>query len=54
MAPTGKQLHVTGMSLFRFADGRIAEAWQNWDMLGLLHQIQAGVHPKSLYLTAER
>lgn len=39
VAPTGKRLHVTGMSLMRVRDGRIVEAWQNWDMLGLMEQI---------------
>src|SRR5229473_7622396 len=39
MPATGKQLHTTGMSMVRFAKGRFAEAWQNWDMLGLMEQI---------------
>ena len=37
---TGKQVHTTGMSLVRFANGRFAEAWQNWDMLGIIEQIR--------------
>ena len=39
MAATGKQVHTTGMTIVRFANGRFEEAWQNWDMLGLLEQI---------------
>ncbi len=40
--PTRKQLHVTGISILRIAGGQIVEAWQNWDMLGLIEQIQGG------------
>ena len=36
----GQQLQTTGMSLIRFHDGRVAEAWQNWDRFGLMDQIQ--------------
>jgi steroid delta-isomerase-like uncharacterized protein len=38
--PTGKSLAVTGISILRVAGGKVVEAWQNWDMLGLLEQIQ--------------
>ena len=41
MPATGKTVHVTGMSIIRIADGRMAEVWQNWDMLGLMEQIQS-------------
>ena len=40
MPPTDKQLETTGMSIVRIADGKFIEGWQNWDMLGLMHQIQ--------------
>jgi steroid delta-isomerase-like uncharacterized protein len=40
MPPTGKTVHVTGVSIVRVADGRAAEVWQNWDMMGLMEQIQ--------------
>ncbi len=39
VVPTGKRLHVTGMSMMRVREGRIVEGWQNWDMLGLMEQI---------------
>jgi|ERR1700680_272672 len=39
VAPTGRTVEVTGMSLQRIANGKIAEAWDNWDQLGLLVQI---------------
>lgn len=37
---TGRPIHVTGLSIMRVENGRLAEAWQNWDMLGLLTQIE--------------
>jgi steroid delta-isomerase-like uncharacterized protein len=43
IAPTGKQFTVTGMDLFRIADGKIAEQWTNLDTLGVLQQL--GVLP---------
>jgi steroid delta-isomerase-like uncharacterized protein len=39
MPPTGKTVHATGISIIRVADGRAAEVWQNWDMMGLMEQI---------------
>lgn len=39
--PTGEPIDVTGFDLFRIADGKIAEVWQNWDQLGLMQQIAA-------------
>ena len=41
VAPSGKQATVTGITLDRFEDGRIAESWTNWDTLGLLKQLGA-------------
>lgn len=40
---TGKQAAVTGTATFRFAGGQIAEAWVNFDALGMLQQL--GVIP---------
>ena len=40
---TGRPGQITGMVLFRFADGKIAEVWVNIDNLGLLQQL--GVIP---------
>jgi predicted ester cyclase len=39
VAPTGVTIHVTGISILRVADGRLVEGWQNWDMLGMMEQI---------------
>jgi ketosteroid isomerase-like protein len=50
-ANTGKPLEVTGISILRFKDGRLVEAWQNWDQYGLLQQL-GDTAPKSLFQTA--
>jgi steroid delta-isomerase-like uncharacterized protein len=36
---TNKPLTITGMTFLRIRDGRIAEGWNNWDMLGMMHAI---------------
>jgi steroid delta-isomerase-like uncharacterized protein len=41
--PTSKTIHVSGIEIYRFAGGKIADHWGNFDMLGLLQQI--GVVP---------
>jgi steroid delta-isomerase-like uncharacterized protein len=37
--PTGKTVNVTMMAFFRFADGRIAELWEDYDEQGLRQQL---------------
>jgi len=39
IAPTGKQVSLTGISIARFAGGKIVEGWVNWDALGLMQQL---------------
>ncbi len=39
--PTGKKVKWSGVTIFRLADGKIAEMWWVWDTLGLLQQIGA-------------
>jgi steroid delta-isomerase-like uncharacterized protein len=41
LPPTGKAGTVTGMALFRFENGKVAEVWVNVDILGLLQQLGA-------------
>jgi steroid delta-isomerase-like uncharacterized protein len=48
LAPTGKVVTVTGISIDRFADGKIAESWTNWDVLGLMRQLGAAPPPGSV------
>lgn len=43
VAPTGKQVMITGITVQRIAGSRIVEGWTNWDMLGML--VQLGVVP---------
>lgn len=44
--PTGKTGVVHGMTINRLVEGRIIEAWDNFDMLGMLQQL--GVIPPVL------
>jgi steroid delta-isomerase-like uncharacterized protein len=39
--PTGRAISVEAISVFRIADGKIAEEWTVWDALGLLQQVGA-------------
>jgi steroid delta-isomerase-like uncharacterized protein len=39
IAPTGKQIAITGISIARFAGGKIVEGWVNWDALSLMQQL---------------
>ena len=39
--PTGNQVTLTGISIWRFDDGRIVESWHELDTLGLLQQLGA-------------
>jgi len=43
--PTGKHVVITGTNTYRFAEGKVAEMWQNADTLSLLQQL--GVIPVS-------
>jgi predicted ester cyclase len=36
---SGRPISVTGMGLFRVADGKIVECWSNWDELGMSQQL---------------
>jgi len=40
-APTGRSIEITGTTIFRFMNGKIAEAWDNWDQLAMMVQIGA-------------
>lgn len=39
VAPTGKQIEIGGITIYRIADGRIVEAWEQLDMLGMWQQL---------------
>ncbi|MGA7408867.1 MAG: nuclear transport factor 2 family protein [Bryobacteraceae bacterium] len=36
---SGKNVEIAGMSLMRFRDGLAVEAWQNWDLHGMMQQV---------------
>lgn len=40
VAPTGKQSTVTGMTIDRIEDGKVAEGWTNWDTMGMMQQLE--------------
>ncbi len=44
IAPTGKQVTISGVSVARFTGGKMVEGWVNWDALGLMQQL--GVVPE--------
>ena len=41
LAPTGARVSVTGISIDQWRDGKVVEAWAEWDNLGLARQIGA-------------
>ena len=44
IAATGKQFHITGISMARFTNSKMFEGYVNWDGLGLMQQL--GVVPE--------
>jgi steroid delta-isomerase-like uncharacterized protein len=38
-APTNSPMTVGGMGFARVRDGKVVEAWNTWDMMGLLQQL---------------
>jgi steroid delta-isomerase-like uncharacterized protein len=41
MPPTGKQIEMTGITIFRIANGKLIEGWTNEDVLGMLQELGA-------------
>ncbi len=39
IAPTGKKIDITGVTICRFSNGKIAEGFVNWDALGMMQQL---------------
>jgi len=44
LAPTGKQVKITGMDIFRVAHGKIVEVWAEVDMLAMMEQLAPHDH----------
>jgi predicted ester cyclase len=45
IAPTGKQVTMSGINILRIADGKIVEMWNQEDVLGMMRQIGAIPEP---------
>jgi steroid delta-isomerase-like uncharacterized protein len=45
VAPTGNHVRITGITINRVSDGKIAESWTNYDALGMMQQIGAIPEP---------
>jgi steroid delta-isomerase-like uncharacterized protein len=43
LPPTGKEIRMTGIEIFRLRDGKIAELWGEANLLGLMQQL--GIMP---------
>ena len=43
IAPTGKRVSISGISIHRISGGKIVAEWQEWDSLSLMQQL--GVVP---------
>jgi steroid delta-isomerase-like uncharacterized protein len=41
-AESGKHVTVTGMSMDKIQDGKIVEAWNQWDNAGMMQQLGIG------------
>jgi predicted ester cyclase len=41
MAPTGRSIAFSGVNIFRFENGKVAEIWNHRDDLGLMTQLDA-------------
>ena len=41
IGPTGRQIAIGGIAIYRFVEGRIAESWCELDMLGMFGQLKA-------------
>jgi len=41
LAATGRRVAFAGMSMYRLAEGRIAEIWTSFDTIGYLRQMEA-------------
>ena len=39
--PSGKKVRITGISIYRIKDGKIAEHWAEMDFMGVLQQLGA-------------
>jgi predicted ester cyclase len=45
IAPTGKEITVTGLTISKLEGGKVVEEWTTWDTLGMLVQLGAIPEP---------
>jgi predicted ester cyclase len=45
IAATGRHISFGQIAIYRMVDGKIAEIWEEADLLGLMQQLGATVHP---------
>jgi steroid delta-isomerase-like uncharacterized protein len=38
--PAGRRVRMTGMTMARVANGQIVEGWNNWDIMGMMRQLE--------------
>ena len=46
LPPTGKTFTISAFTAFRIVDGKIAEEWEIFDELGMMHQLGMELKPK--------
>jgi steroid delta-isomerase-like uncharacterized protein len=58
IAPTGKHITISGVTVARVSEGKIVEGYVNWDALGLMQQLGVVPQPanraKAIAATAAR
>jgi steroid delta-isomerase-like uncharacterized protein len=54
IAPTGKQVKIPGIDIFRVIDGKIVEVWAEVNMLGLMEQLAPHDHREPHYTATPR
>lgn len=47
VAPTGKPVHISGVNIFRFQNGKVVEIWNHRDDLGMMQQLGAPIYAGS-------
>ena len=47
LPPTGRTVRSRGISIARFADGKVVDGWDCWDQLGMLEQIGVYKPPRA-------
>jgi predicted ester cyclase len=46
IAPTGEQVTIAGITIYRISGGKVEEEWNNFDQLGLLQQLGVAPSPE--------